>query len=267
MKSLTKEVKQISYRFNADELADLSHKNALLNVEIEEKRQEGKNIASEYTNKVKTLEARRGELSQKILSKQEQRDVFCYARKNYITSTVEYISMDGEIIATDMFRPSDYRKQMELKEEVAQGKLEKVAYFGAKYFYEEFLKINFELDITESEVEEVLETNRIKFITKCITDLVDRKILEVEDDVEFDAMYETVSDWYDGFKTKYREEPKREDFIVEEEQDVFPTNLPDTPLEENQLPEKAKKVKKSKDDKPEETKDEDEDGKPDWLQQ
>ena len=263
MKSLRKEVKQISYRFNADELADLSHKNALLNVEIEEKRQEGKNIASEYTNKVKTLEARRGELSQKILSKQEQRDIFCYARKNYITSTVEYISMDGEIIATDMFRPSDYRKQMELKEEVAQGKLEKVAYFGAKYFYEEFLKMNFELDVTEQEVEGVLEANRTKFITKCITELVDRKILEIEDDVEFDAMYETVSDWYDGFKTKYREEPKKEDFVIEEEQDVFPDNLPDSPLMEGKA-KKEKKSKKVEEDKP--AQEENEDDIPDWLE-
>lgn len=261
---LIKEVRQISHRFSAEELADLSQKNAQLNIEIEEKKMEGKNFASEFSNKVKTLEAKRNELSQKIISRLELRDIFCYARKNFNLSVIEYISMDGEIIGVDAFRPSDYLKQMELKEEVAQNKLAKLAYHGAKYFYEEFRKINMgvlDKDLNDEIIEEVLEVNRTKFITKCITELVESKVLEIDDDIEFDAMYEVVSDWYDAFKVKYYEEPKEIDFKIEEEEKEDNEDLNNGKVEEEK---KVKKVKKTKDIKegPEPQSE-----LPDWLQE
>lgn len=236
MAKLIREVKQINHKLTADELAELSQRNASLNIEIEDKKVEGKNVAAQYSNQVKVLEAKRQETSQKILSKSELRDVFCYARKNYNTSLIEYISMEGEIILEEPFRTNDYRKQFELKEELAQKKLQKIQYFGMRYFFDEFGKIDFEKDIMDSEVADELQKHRTKFISKCIQYLVEeKKILEVTDDVEFDAIYGIVDGWYDSYCSKYYEEPKEEDYKVEEEVEPVPETI------EEKVEEKTKK--------------------------
>ena len=69
MTKLSKEVKQVNHKLSLEELADYSEQNAQLNIQIEETKQEGKNIQSQYTNRVKILESKRLEVSQNILSK------------------------------------------------------------------------------------------------------------------------------------------------------------------------------------------------------
>jgi hypothetical protein len=169
--------------------------------------------------------------------------------------------MDGEIIMEEHFRPSDYRKQLELKEEVAQQKLSKIQYFGMKYFYDEFLNIKeVTMDSGLEDVYEALEKNRTKFISKCITHLVeDKQILELDDAVEFDAMYEIVSGWFDEYEKKYYEAPREEDYVVEEEL-IVSDEVKEEPPHQEEKP-KGKKGKK-KDD----SEDKDNDGEmPEWL--
>lgn len=218
MAKLIREVRNVNHRFTQDELASISKQNAEYNVKIDEIKAEQKNVNAQYTNKVKTLEAKRSEASQKILQQSEMREIFCYARKNFNTQQVEYISMDGELIDTSPFSPRDYQKQLELKEEVAQSKLAKIQYFGMKYFYDEFVKIQeVGMDSTDEEITEALDKNRTKFISTCLTYLIEeKKVVEFDDDVEFDAMYEVVNGWYDQYMTKYSQEPKQEDYKTEE---------------------------------------------------
>jgi hypothetical protein len=219
MSKLRKEVKTIAYKFSKEELAELSERNAKINVQIEEKKGEAKSVATQFQSEIKSLESQRVNLSNKIISKTEAREVFCYIRKNFETSQIEFISVEGEIVSTEPFKPSDYSKQLELKEEIATEKLKKVKYFGMKYLFDQFQEITTEtMSSNESEVIEALNASRIKFVSRTLKYLFeDSKLINADDEVEFDVMYDIVDGWYNEFADRYYVEPTQEEFPIPEE--------------------------------------------------
>jgi hypothetical protein len=258
MNKLRKEVKSIAYKFTKEELAELSERNAKLNVQIEEKKGEAKSVATQFQSEVKSLESQRVNLSNKIISKTEMREVFCYIRKNFETSQIEFISVEGELVSVEPFKPSDYSKQLELKEEVATEKLKKVKYFGMKHLFDQFQEVTTDsMSSNESEVMQALNDSRIKFVSRTLKFLFeDSKLINADDEVEFDVMYDIVDGWYNEFADRYYIEPTQDEFPIPEEKekikDVEQTTDTDVnydlPSDQEEKPNAKSKKGKKKDD-------------------
>ena len=248
-------VKQVRHDFSKEELDELATQQAQALLEEEEVKAEAKSVASQYANRLKSIEGKRKIATHKFISKFELREKLCYLRKNYETKLREYIGVDsGKVEYTEPFYPSDHRKQFDLIEEVINAGLGKAKFLAMKFFYAKLHEIATEDENIEKALSEVIQENSFKIISFGANYLVnEKKVLTIEDEVEFDSVFATLEEWFAEFVDSGAKEPNQEDYPEYKDEEIEPPQEdPNAPLDEPQKPQKEKKQRKSKKEKDEE---------------
>ncbi len=213
-------VKQVRHDFTKEELAGIAEEQSSILQEIDEVKAEGKSVASQYANKVKRLEADLKSKTNKHRSKFELRDALCHVRKNFETKEREYVSVQtGEIVFKEPFYPSDHKLRFDFVGTQLQTDMEKAKYLGMAFFYDKLYEFATAEEFIGQEMQDVIDQKSYAIISLCAGYLVnERKVLSIEDEVAFDAVFGMLEDWFKEFVDNGAVKPKEEDYPQFEEQ-------------------------------------------------
>lgn len=274
MAKIESQVKQVRHDFTKEELAQISEDQNTILDDIDEVKAEGKSVASQYANKVKRLEAELKSKTNKYRSKFELRDVLCHVRKNFETKEREYVSVQtGDIVFKEPFYPSDHKLRFDFVGTQLETDMEKAKYLGMRFFYDKTYEFATSEEFKGLEMQDVLDAKSYAIISLCAGYLVnERKVLTIDDEVAFDAVFGKLEGWFKEFVDNGVIEPNVEDYpqAEEEQTETAPDELEaaeareqeDNP--ENKPKKKARKKKGSEDTGAEGDNDNGEEGQTPW---
>lgn len=255
-------------------MAQISEDQNTILDEIDEVKAEGKSVASQYANKVKRLESDLKSKTNKYRSKFELRDSLCYIRKNFETKEREYVSVQsGEIVFKEPFYPSDHKLRFDFVGSKLEEDMNKAKYLGMKFFYDKTYEFATSEEFKGLLMQDVLDSKAYTIISLCAGYLVnERKVLSIDDEVAFDAVFEMLDGWFKEFVDNGAIEPNIEDYpqLEEVEAETSTDELEaaeareqeDNP--ENKPKKKARKKKGSEDTGAEGDNDNGEEGQTPW---
>jgi hypothetical protein len=243
-------IKAVRHDFTRDERDKISDDQSRILTDIRDVKTEAKNIASQYASRVKRLEGELEQKTHKHISGYELRDKLCYLRKNYETKEREYIEVEsGKVVYVEPFMPSDHRKQYELKEEFIEAGLGKAKYLGMRFFFDKAYEFATSEEFAEKTMQDVVDEKSHAIMSFCANYLVNEKgVLSITDEVEFDAVFATIQEWFEEFIANGLVEPVKADY-PEFEAEPPAEQTQETPAEEKPVDgaeKKPKKVKKKK---------------------
>lgn len=240
-------IKALRHDFTRDERDKISDDQSRILTDIKDVKTEAKNIASQYASKVKNLEGELEQKTHKHISGYELRDKLCYLRKNYETKEREYIEVEsGKVVYKEAFMPNDHRKQYELKQEFIEAGLGKAKYLGMRFFFDKAYEYATSEEFAEKTMQDVVDEKSHAIMSFCANYLVNEKgVLSITDEVEFDAVFATIQEWFEEFIANGLAEPVKADY-PEFEAEPPAEQTQETPAEEKPVDEAEKKQKKAK---------------------
>lgn len=106
------ELRKIPYRLTDDELVLRQQEFSSFQIELEDIREEKKNVTAEYAERIKSLDERQRERRTVIKTRTEVREVMVEQQPNFTTGMMEYIDANGEVVETRRLTPQE--RQLEI---------------------------------------------------------------------------------------------------------------------------------------------------------